>query len=174
MDNIKTDIEVITHLLKDDGTFPNNHSLPFVVLKQALDLGDNPASDVEKVFASNGWGNTWRNGLYSVHHYHSTAHEALGVYRGWVKGQFGGPEGVMLEAKAGDVLIIPAGVAHKNLEQSNDFEVVGAYPHDQYYDMNYGKIGERPRADKNIRAVQLPDTDPVFGAHGPLMEHWVK
>lgn len=164
-------MDVITHLLKDDGTFPNNESLPLIIYKEAIRIKVG-ASDVENLFSKNNWGSSWRNGIFSYHHYHSTAHEVLGVYQGKVKAQLGGPEGITAELKAGDVVLIPAGVAHKNLGSSSDFACVGAYPPGQSYDMNYGKIGERPSADKNIRKVSMPETDPVTGKEGPLMKQW--
>jgi len=74
----------------------------------------------------------------------------------------------------GDVLVIPAGVAHKNLGASADLGVVGAYPRGQSPDMNDGHDGERPRADQNIAQVPLPAADPVFGVDGPLMRQWTK
>jgi uncharacterized protein YjlB len=89
-----------------------------------------------------------------------------------VKAQLGGPGGEVISARAGDVIIIPAGVSHKNLDQSPDFSVVGAYPRGQVWDMMYGKPGERPRADEAIRRVPLPAADPVFGKNGPLTQQW--
>jgi uncharacterized protein YjlB len=86
--------------------------------------------------------------------------------------QLGGDNGVLISIGAGDVIIIPAGVAHKNMGSSDDFGVVGAYPAGQNWDMNYGKGHERPQADKNIARVPLPEKDPVFGAGGPLGQHW--
>ena len=86
--------------------------------------------------------------------------------------QFGGEDGITLVAEAGDVLILPAGLAHKNLWSSHDFRVVGAYPQGTSWDMNYGKEGERPEADKNIARVPLPPTDPVYGKEGPLRKAW--
>jgi uncharacterized protein YjlB len=64
------------------------------------------------------------------------------------------------------------GVAHKCLEQSEDFAVVGFYPRGQKVDMQYGKPGERPASDERIRALPLPDEDPLFGAGGPLLTCW--
>ncbi|MBS0000436.1 MAG: hypothetical protein KFF73_15755 [Cyclobacteriaceae bacterium] len=69
-------------------------------------------------------------------------------------------------------MLIPAGVAHKNLGSSADFRVVGAYPEGQSWDMNYGKEWERPTADENIRKVKLPVMDPVFGQEGPVIDQW--
>jgi uncharacterized protein YjlB len=63
-------------------------------------------------------------------------------------------------------------VAHKCLEQSEDFAVVGFYPRGQKVDMQYGKPGERPASDERIRALPLPDEDPLFGASGPLLTCW--
>ena len=157
----------------DDGVFPNNANLALIRLNQVFDAKPevHPAT-IEKTFRTNGWENSWRNGLYTFHHYHSTAHEALGIYRGRVKAQFGGPEGKVITARAGDVIIVPAGVSHKNVDQSPDFRVVGAYPRGQMWDMNYGKTAERPGADENIKNVPLPATDPVFGKAGLLMRLW--
>jgi uncharacterized protein YjlB len=96
----------------------------------------------------------------------------LGVYKGDARVQFGGEEGPTLMVEAGDIVIIPAGVAHKNINSSHDFRVVGAYPAGQSWDMNYGKEGERPAADNNIIAVPNPRTDPVYGDMGPLKKIW--
>jgi len=169
-------VEPVVHLLHDDGTFPNNEKLPLIIYPQALDLAQgNAASIIESVFQQNGWGNSWRNGIYSYHHYHSTAHEVLGIYRGSVRVELGGPKaGIEVDAKAGDVVIIPAGVVHKNLGASADFACVGAYPPGQHFDMNYGKEDERPEADQNIASVPLPTTDPVYGKPGGLIDHWKK
>jgi uncharacterized protein YjlB len=69
-------------------------------------------------------------------------------------------------------VVIPAGVAHKRLQSSPDFGVVGAYPQGQMWDMCYGREGERPETDRNIAGVPDPERDPIFGAHGPLCEIW--
>jgi uncharacterized protein YjlB len=164
--------KIITRLLKNTETIPNSR-LPVVIYQGALDLPkDDPAAAIEAMIHANQWGNDWRNGIFSYHHYHSTAHEALLVYGGSAKVQLGGESGVIETIGAGDVIVIPAGVGHKNLGSSSDFHVVGAYPPQQNVDMNYGKAGERPRVDQNIAKLALPTTDPVFGKAGPLLEHW--
>jgi uncharacterized protein YjlB len=159
--------------LEDDGTFPNNARLPLIILANAFSPTEaDLAATIEACFEHHGWPPAWRNGLFGYHHYHSSAHEALGVYAGWVNAQFGGPQGVKATARAGDVIVIPAGVAHKNLDQSNDFMVVGAYPRGQRWDMNTGRKGERPRADARIRKVPLPNADPVLGRKGAVTHLW--
>ena len=165
--------EVISEVIRDDGTFPNNDKLPLLLFKSALKLPQEDAAMlINEIFQVNKWGNSWLWALYAFQHYHSTAHEVLGIYSGWVDAQFGGPEGQTLKASAGDVIIIPAGVAHKNLDQSQGFRVVGAYPRGQMWDMNYGRSGERPSADERIKKVPLPVTDPVHGKSGPLLKLW--
>ena len=165
--------KTVHSLINDDGTFPNNGRLPLLAYQGVLELpaGD-PARGVEELFDAHNWEGSWRNGIFSYHHYHSTAHEALGVYSGNVRVQLGGPKGPEFEVRRGDVIVIPAGVAHKNLGSSLDFRVVGAYPAGQRHDMNYGKAGERPQADRNIAKVGLPKLDPVFGDTGPLIRLW--
>jgi uncharacterized protein YjlB len=165
--------QVVAHSLKDDGLYPNNEKLPLLAYDGALSLPEhNPAAFFETLFAANQWSGSWRNGVYGVHHYHSTAHEVLGVYGGTAQVQFGGEHGVVLSVNVGDVVVIPAGVAHKNLGASRDFRVVGAYPRGQRWDLFYGESSERPRADQNIARVPLPEADPVYGTDGPLIERW--
>ena len=166
--------KIHTLLITDDGVFPNNDELPLVLMQKAFDPTiKDLVRTIEKTFHGNAWERSWRNGIFTFHHYHSTAHEVLGLYSGRVKAMFGGPDGHVVTAEAGDVIIIPAGVSHKNIDQSPDFRCVGAYPAGQSPDMQYGKLGERPHTDQNIRSVLRPKTDPVYGKNGPLSEIWV-
>lgn len=164
---------VIVKLFPENGGFPNNVKLPLVVYQQALRLPEGGAPDqVDKLVKANRWGSTWRWGLYDYHHYHSTAHECLCIFRGSVRVLFGGPGGTPVEARAGDVLILPAGLAHRNIGCSTDFRTLGCYPAGQAPDMKYGKDGERPAADRAIAAVPLPQLDPVYGVGGRLANAW--
>jgi uncharacterized protein YjlB len=150
--------------VKDDGIFPNN-SLPIIFYPKALDLPKLFAAiAVRKLFQKNNWGNNWKQGIYTYHHYHSITHEVLGVCKGETLLQLGGEQGITLFIEEGDVLIIPAGVAHMNLGKENDVICVGGYPN--------GKEGERPGTDENIGAVPLPQTDPVFGNKGAVVKIW--
>jgi uncharacterized protein YjlB len=157
---------------KDDGIFPNS-PLPLLFYRQALtpDRKD-PASIFEGRFAGNDWTNSWRNGVYSFPHYHSTSHEVLGVYSGSATLRLGGKRGKNVDVHAGDVIVIPAGVAHQNISASDDFGVVGAYPGGRDWDLLRGLPGERPGADHNIAALPIPDADVIYGADGPLRHIW--
>ena len=113
-------VDVAVYRLEDDGEIPNNR-LPLLVYPGVLKLVmEDPAVVCEKVFAANGWGNLWRNGIYSFPHYHATAHEVLGICRGQAKVRFGGKTGEVLSVTAGDVVVIPAGVGHQNLGSDSD------------------------------------------------------
>src|SRR5690606_41645915 len=89
---INPEPQIVVLPLKENGFFPNNKTLPVLIYKQIFILdGLNPAGIIEDVLMKNNWGRSWRNGIYDYHHYHSTAHEALGVYSGWAEVQLGGP-----------------------------------------------------------------------------------
>ena len=152
--------------LEDDGTFPNNR-LPVLLWRNGIPIGDDVdgAATIEQRFQENDWGGSWRNGIFSYHHYHSTAHEVLGIARGNVRVMLGGPSGQEIELETGDVVLLPAGTSHRNLGASSDLLVIGAYPPGQHPDILRGDSGERPNADHNISRVALPDTDPVTGGH---------
>jgi uncharacterized protein YjlB len=160
--------------MSDDGTYPNNEDLPVLIYRNVLDLHEKEnraAAQVKKLFRHNDWRNSWKDGIYDYHHYHSITHEVLGVYEGSATVKIGGLKGKNLRLKRGDVIIIPAGVAHMCVK-GNNFKCVGAYPGGNDYDMNYGYATERPHADENITRVRLPLFDPVFGEQGPLFKFW--
>jgi uncharacterized protein YjlB len=160
-------------MLPDDGLFANNPVLPLLLYPGVfLPFGDDPATDVEARFSQNGWPAAWRNGIYARHHYHSEAHEALGVCHGRAKVQFGGPAGPIIEIKAGDAAVLPAGTAHKRIEASEDFGVVGAYPPGQQPDMCCGRLGEYQEAVRRIALVPVPAADPVLGLVGGIVDLW--
>ena len=177
-DSLKTP-KVIARLIPDDGAMPNNPKLPLLVYQGALELPeDDPAATIEALYERNQWGSTWRSPfVHPWHHYHSNAHEAITVYSGTATLQLGGETDVILSVVPGDVLILPAGTGHKQLEASNDFGIVGGYPvggpawPSQVDTMN-GSPGERPQADENIASAALPQADPIYGAEGPMFDHW--
>ncbi|MBX2843798.1 MAG: cupin [Flammeovirgaceae bacterium] len=156
---------------KDDGKIPNN-KFPLILYKNVFnERGNAGASWLEKRFAANNWTNSWRNGIYSFHHYHSTSHEVLGAYSGSALVHLGGEQGEKVNFEAGDIIIIPAGVGHKNLGSKN-LGVVGAYPNGRNWDMNRGLPGERPTADQNIASLPIPENDPLLGNLDGLKKIW--
>jgi uncharacterized protein YjlB len=163
---------VETFALQDDGTFPNSR-LPLIIYRSALKIGGTDAEGVfKKLFAQHDWTNSWAANVYDFHHYHSNTHEVLGVSAGEATLQFGGENGIGERLFAGDVIIIPAGVAHKNNGCTQDFTVVGAYPDGRDWDLNRGLPGERPTVDENIARVPVPTFDPVYGRDGAVLEYW--
>jgi uncharacterized protein YjlB len=157
---------------KDDGVFPNS-DLPLLVYRQAFATeAQDRASIIEQFFAENDWTNSWRNGVYPFAHYHSTTHEVLGVFRGSATLRVGGEHGKNVDVHAGDVVVIPAGVAHQKIRGSEDFAVVGAYPDGRDWDLLRGQPDERPKADRKIAALPIPDNDPIYGPEGPLPKLW--
>jgi len=157
-----------TFTFADDGAIPNSR-LPLLVYRAALPADPDA---IEAAFARNTWPPAWRWGVYPFHHFHSNAHEVLGVFRGGARILFGGPEGEALDVAAGDVVVIPAGVGHRKLSGSSDFQVVGAYPPGKDRDLRRGEPGEVAEVRANVAKVPLPATDPVGGPSGPLTRLW--
>jgi uncharacterized protein YjlB len=167
-----TEYTVEQHFLEDDGVYPNSQ-LPVLIYRNVLKLPALfPATFVRLLFRKNNWFNAWDYGIFEYHHYHSIAHEVLGIYRGSANLQLGGKKGIVIEARKNDVIIIPAGVAHKNLDKETQLKCIGAYPDGSDYDINYGHPGERPQTDRNIRKIPKPELDPVFGKKGGILKFW--
>ena len=159
---------------RDDGLTPNNAKWPLVIYRSAVRLPESldPAAVFEELFASNGWQDSWRNGIYDFSHYHSRIHEVLGIARGTARVQFGGSRGRKIHLRAGDVIIMPAGTGHKRLSAADDLLVVGAYPRSGKYDECRPRRRDHDRAVVSIANVPLPRKDPVYGRDGPLVHLW--
>ena len=163
--------DIETHWIETGSAFDDNGGLPVLVYRKVLD--DPTAEAFEDLYSANGWAGSWRDGIYDYHHFHSNAHEVLAIARGKVRVQLGGPDGPQVDAAAGDVIIIPAGTGHKNVESDADLLVVGAYPQGQTdYDMRRGDESERQQVARNVHATPRPRMDPIFSGDGPLLEHW--
>ncbi|MGI8951031.1 MAG: cupin domain-containing protein [Chitinophagaceae bacterium] len=164
--------EIFHYIIQPTYQFPNSY-LPVLIYKNAFQLSDNDnAEKIEDIFIANNWGNCWQDGIFNYQHYHSITHEVLAVYTGECNLQLGGENGISTNISKGDVVIIPAGLAHKNLASSHNFKCIGAYPKGLSYDIKLGKPEEKQEAEQNIKQVLLPETDPVFGKHGLLFEYW--
>lgn len=169
---------VETFLLGPGPVIPNNPRLPVVVYRKSISPEQDAAAAFEAAFAHNGRQGTWRNGIYDYHHYHSRAHEGLGIASGHRQVPARRPDGREVAVSAGDCLVLPAGTGHCLLSASPDLLAVGAYPPDQQADMQT----QAPRGEMlaAIRDCPLPPHDPVDGdttlirtwrglveAHGP-------
>ncbi|KAI9672479.1 MAG: hypothetical protein M1817_003245 [Caeruleum heppii] len=115
----------------------------------------------------------WRYTMYSITHFHSTSHEVLCVSHGRARLCFGGeenPERVEPVVKKGDVMVVPAGVGHRLMDDlDGGFEMVGAYPEGHDWDMCYGKEDEQSKV-KMIEQLSWFDRDPLYGHEGPTLE----
>ena len=114
----------------------------------------------------------WRFTMFSQSHFHSTAHEVLCVASGKAKLCFGGennPQRVEPMVEKGDVMVVPAGVAHRLLEDiDGGFNMVGSYQAGKSWDMCFGREGEEDRV-KEIGALRWFERDPIYGDQGPVL-----
>ena len=81
----------------------------------------------------------------------------MGVARGSATIGCRGIKGRKVKVKAVDVVALPAGTAHRLIEASRNFMVVGAYPQDGTYD-ECTDMRDRPEAKKRIASGGLKKT----------------
>ena len=165
-------MKVESFVLPEHDWVPNNPKLPVLLYRGAVDVGscDETAGAFEAAFEANGWPPQWRDGIFDYHHYHSTAHEVLGVAAGTATLTIGGPGGRELRVEAGDALVLPAGTGHRSTEASDDFLIVGAYPQGQERDICRQAPSDEAR--QRMATLPVPDADPLCGSTGPLVERW--
>lgn len=155
------------HLVEPQAGMPNNPHTPLVVYAQALDGSSDLAVEFGYLFHAHDWPSAWRSGIFDFHHHHSSAHEALGIYRGEITLCFGGDSGLILAAKRGDVIVVPAGVAHKRLHESGNTD---GYPRGQIPDTCDGSTAHSDQV--TIASASNTVMDPVHGAASLLQQHW--
>src|SRR5918994_510539 len=139
---------------------PNNARFA-VLLYRGVEAAAEGAGAARALFGRHGWGGSWVDGVFDFHHFHSTSHEVLAVLEGEATLELGGPQGRAFEVAAGDVVVLPAGTGHRRAAARDGFTVVGAYPGGQE---DYDLLREADDAARErIRAVPIPDQDPVGG-----------
>lgn len=158
-------------MLHENGWVPNNERLPVLYYRCVLEgEGEATASRFERRFAANLWPPQWRDTIYDYHHYHSTAHEVLGMARGTARLMLGGEGGHELEVCAGDALLLPVGTGHRRIEASEDFLVVGAYPQGQEWDICRHAPSDSAR--RRMNDLPNPALDPIEGQAAGLVSLW--
>jgi uncharacterized protein YjlB len=140
------------------GGIPNHPHLPVLLYRGALAAKAGPAAH-EALFMRSGWPPQWRDGVYDFHHFHTTAHEVLGIAGGGARLLLGGPSGQTVTVAAGDIVLLPAGTGHCLLEATGGFLVVGAYPPGQSVDIERGPA--TAEMTRRIAILPSPDGSPV-------------
>ncbi|KIY00496.1 uncharacterized protein Z520_04181 [Fonsecaea multimorphosa CBS 102226] len=114
----------------------------------------------------------WRYTMFSETHFHSNTHEILSIASGSAKCCFGGEKNegrVEPVLEQGDVVVVPAGVGHRLLEDYGGFQMVGSYEKGKTWDMCYGRPGEEEQV-KQIDNLGWFKRDPVYGDEGPSLK----
>ncbi|KIW16478.1 hypothetical protein PV08_06532 [Exophiala spinifera] len=114
----------------------------------------------------------WEYSMFAETHFHSTTHEVLSIASGSAKCCFGGEknEGRLEPVlEKGDVVIVPAGVGHRLLEDYGGFQMVGSYPTGKSWDMCYGREGEEGKV-RAIKDLGWFEKDPIYGDDGPSLK----
>lgn len=168
--------EFLTYQFGPAKGVPNNPKLPVLVYKGAapdnIRSADELAAWFEHTWPKHGWRPAWRYGIYNFPHFHSNAHEILGVFRGHASLRLGHTTGETVVVDTGDVIVLPAGTGHENLDSSPDFQVVGGYPNGQDADLVHASEYDPGPVSHRIARVPLPESDPLFGDDGPLASAW--
>ncbi|MGY3439683.1 MULTISPECIES: hypothetical protein [unclassified Marinovum] len=155
-------IEALTS--KPNGRVPNSR-FPLLIHRGGVPGGG--AEALRTRFQANGWFNNWQYpGIYLYHHFHSTSHECLGVAAGWMELELFGAGGTRVRVAAGDVVVLPAGVSHAMVGQSEDVLVVGGYPEGRDWDNiqeAFVSAEDFRAAAKLIMSLPIPAADPVTG-----------
>lgn len=166
-----TQLHVVKNQISAHNLIPNTsiQNKPLLFYKSAFKNAS--ASQIESHLSEVGVVDPqWRYTMYSTSHFHSTSHEVLCIASGEAKLCFGhedNPKRVEEVLTKGDVVVVPAGVAHRLLEEiKSPFEMVGSYQRGMNWDMCYGKQGEETKI-KKIGGLGWFDKDPIYGDGGP-------
>jgi len=154
------------------GGVPNN-PLPLIIWPRvAPDEEEDIAAWFETTFGQHGWPPAWRYPIFPYTHYHPNTHELLGVAAGWAEVLFGGDSGRMVTLRAGDAVLIPAGVGHRQVSASEDFLVVGAYPQGMSPETLRDEPAKLKTSQAQVKNVPLPHQDPFTGKEGAMTDIW--
>ncbi|CAL8584681.1 hypothetical protein XPA_010267 [Xanthoria parietina] len=169
------ELRVSSHQIPSLGRIPNTsiQGKPLLIYHGAFRAGAGASRIASHLRSVGVVDPQWRYTMYSTSHFHSNTQEVLSVASGKAKLCFGGeenPHRVEAVMEQGDVMVVPAGVAHRLLEDMDGgFTMVGSYPKGSSWDMCYGKEGE----DEKVKAIEHLgwfDRDPIYGPAGPALD----
>ena len=165
-------MNVECHTSKPQGKIPGSR-FPLLVHRNVIPNGG--ADALKKRFQDNGWSNNWDYpGVYEYAHFHSTTHECLGCAQGWMEFilSVGRSGWTNVRISVGDVIVMPAGVSHQMIAQSDDIHMCGGYPEGRDWDdiqEAFLSDEDYKRACKRIMMLPIPSADP---ATGKPMQEW--
>lgn len=165
-----------THTLSATADIPNS-DLPLIVVTGEIGPGEATSAKVQQRFRDNGWQGTWVYTVFDYWHFHLKGHEVLTCVAGEAVVGFGGEEndgGISLAMKPGDTVIVPAGVGHKRLSASSDFQVAGGYPPGQNGAISRAGSVDIGSAHDAIAKLEAPETDPVTGEAPGSLAAWTR
>ncbi len=147
-----------------------NSPLPVAVYRRVT-AGTGLEDTLRSTFAANGWSGLWTGAIFGYDHFHSNAHEVVGIASGQAILGLGGPSGIRLDVGEGDVVLIPAGTGHRRVRGSSDFMVIGGFPLGQEIHDIYTDLAECHGYRSRIAAVPLP-RHPLTDTQGGTLEFW--
>ncbi|KAF4452710.1 cupin domain-containing protein [Fusarium austroafricanum] len=173
------------YLIRQTAHCPNS-LFPVLVYRSVLPVPAEEASATE-FLERHGWEKKGIWGTITVKHFHPNVHECYGVIQGESELIFGAggadvPElGTKVPVKTGDVIVVPAGVAHastheddKSKDESDCYRYIGVYPigSPQYrFDLGIERLEQKEELVVESRKVSIPQ-DPISGHQGPLVRIW--
>ncbi|VUC33007.1 unnamed protein product [Clonostachys rosea] len=167
-------MQVNCYYLGSNQDAPNN-TLPVLHYQDVLPQPATEAS-VTEFLTRNKWEKRGTWGHIGIRHFHPNSHECYGIFQGSSKlliGKIKQGDGVEINVKSGDVIVLPAGTAHSSIESSLNYRYIGVYPEGCPKWQN--EMGKKP-ADQfhtMIQDVAMPEADPVYGENGPLTRLWI-
>ncbi|CAG9948963.1 unnamed protein product [Clonostachys rosea f. rosea IK726] len=167
-------MQVNCYYLGSNQDAPNN-TLPVLHYQDVLPQPATEAS-VTEFLTRNKWEKRGTWGHIGIRHFHPNSHECYGIFQGSSKlliGKIKQGDGVEINVKSGDVIVLPAGTAHSSIESSPNYRYIGVYP--QGCPKWRNEMGKKPAEQfhATIQDVAMPEADPVYGESGPLTRLWV-
>ncbi|KIW69462.1 hypothetical protein PV04_05338 [Phialophora macrospora] len=180
-------VEVKKYRLAPTSLVPNSpqpllHYPGLLASNSATICDDSIAIKAHDLFSTNGWETQWifRYGPTQSSHYHSGVHECMAVLTGTAKIRFGvadtaddmeenthgrGREegGIEVEARVGDVFILPAGTAHKTFDTSPVTEFKLLTPGDGHHILTKGSDVRETLANVRLDGFTMVGAYPKGG-----------